>query len=221
MSWLLHLHPLRLFSFYLMFVFIVTTLLNLRDYRNLVGLARSLPGRWPRLLELIKQHSHIFITWRMAAPVLASLGLLLVQLSVTRVVAPAADGFLTGEHLLQIWPVLPVVFLTGAVMVAFDIYANWLADPIDRAGVEKQFDQAEFWLKSWTAPVVHLLSFGRVNPRQMVALEVRQALVSASDLLHRTLWWTAGQAVFRITFGLTLWLTYALYPWLYQLLHTE
>ena len=192
MSWLLRLHPIRLFSFYLTLAFIITSLLNIRDYRSLIGLARSMPGRWPHLLKLIGQHSRLFLTWRTAAPALTSLGLLLVQMFVTRVVAPAADGFLTGEHLLEIWPVLPFVLLSAGAMVAFDIYANWLTDPLDRAGMEKHFDQAEFWLKSWTAPVVHIMSFGRINPRQMVAVEVRQALLDASKMLHSTLWWIAG-----------------------------
>src|SRR2546423_15181255 len=110
MSWLLHLHPIRLFSFYLAFVFIVTTLLNIRDYRHMLGLARSMPGRWPRLLKLIKEHASIFLTWRTASPVLTSLGLLLVQMFVTRVVDPAADNF-TGKEMLEVWPVLPVVLL--------------------------------------------------------------------------------------------------------------
>jgi hypothetical protein len=214
MSWLLHIHPIRLFNFYLAFVFILTTLLNIRDYRNMVGLARSLPARWPRLFELMKHHSHIFLTWQTAAPFLTSLGLLIIQLLVTRVVAPAADEKLTVDYLLPIWPVLPILLLTSAAMIVVDVYANWPVTPINRGEVEKHFDQAEFWLKSWTAPVVHVLSLGYINPRQLVAAEVRTSLLEASKLLNRTLWWTAWQAVFRITCGLSLWLTYALSDWL-------
>jgi hypothetical protein len=221
MSWLSHLHPIRLFNFYLAVVFIVTTLINIRDYRHLLGVARSLPSRWPRLFDLLKKHAHIFFTWRMAAPVLASLGLLLVQMFVTQVVAPSADEKLTGALMLEVWPTLPFVFVAAAVMIAFDVYANWGLLNLNRAEIEKYFDQAEFWLKSWTAPVVHVLSLGYINPRQMVAAEVRTALLNASDVVNRTLWWTAGQAGFRILCGLSLWLTYLLEPWLRRLLSGE
>jgi hypothetical protein len=219
MSWLLDIHLIRLFNFYLTFVFIVTTLINIRDYRHMLAVARSLPGRWPRLLELLKHHSHIFINWRMGVPLLVSLALLLVQLIVTRTVLPATDETLKVKSLLPIWPVLPVLLVTSAAMIVIDVYANWPMPPFDRAAVEKQFDQAEFWLRSWTAPVVRMLSFGYVNPRSMVATEVSTSLMEASKLLHRTLWWTAWQAVFRIICGLSLWLTYALSDWLRQLLH--
>ena len=39
--------------------------------------------------------------------------------------------------------------------------------------LEKYFDQAEYWLRPWTAPVVRVFTFGYINPRQMVATEVR------------------------------------------------
>jgi hypothetical protein len=219
MSWLSHLHPIRLFNFYLAVVFLITTVINVRDYRHLLGVARSLPGRWPRLFELLKGHAHIFLTWRTAAPALASLGLLGVQMFVTQVVAPSADEKLTGALMLEVWPTLPFVLLTTAAMVAVDVYANWGTLNVNRAEIEKYFDQAEFWLRSWTAPVVRVLSLGYVNPRQMVAQEVRTALLNASAVINQTLWWTAWQAGFRILCGLSLWLTYLLEPWLRRLLH--
>jgi hypothetical protein len=219
MSWLLHIHPLRLFNFYLALVFVLTTLLNIHDYRHMVAVARSLPGRWPRLFELLKYHSHIFLNWRTVAPLFMSLGLLLVQLLVTHAVAPGADEKLTIDYLLSIWPVLPVLVITSTAMIIVDVYANWPVLPFDRVAVEKQFDQAEFWLRSWTAPIVHVLSFGTINPRSLVAAEVYTSLLEASKLLNRTLWWTAWQAAFRICCGLSLWLTYALSDWLHHFMY--
>jgi hypothetical protein len=224
MSWLLDIHLIRLFNFYLTFVFIITSIVNIRDYRHMVAVAQSLPGRWPRLFELLKKHSHIFLTWRTAAPVLSSLALLLVQMLVTRFVAPRADEkptALTIRNLLPVWPVLPLIVSSTVAMVVFDIYASWPTAPFDRAAVEKQLDQAEFWLKSWTAPVVHLLSLGYVNPRIMVATEVSTALLEASKLVNRALWWTAWQAGFRIACGLSLWLTYALSGWIHFLMYGD
>jgi hypothetical protein len=221
MSWFLEIHLIRLFNFYLTFFFIVTTILNIRDYRHMVELAQSLPGRWPRLFELLKHHSHIFLTWRLATPFLTSLGLLVVQLLVTRVIAPAADHQLTVHYLLPIWPVLPFLIATATVMIVIDVYASWPTTPFERPAIEKHFDQAEFWLKAWTAPVVRVMSLGYINPRQLVTAEVRTALLDASNLLTRTLWWTAWQATARIVFGLSLWLTYALAGSLHHLMYGD
>ena len=172
----------------------------------------------------MKNHSHILLNWRMGVPLLTSLGLLLVQLIVTRFIPAAEDKKLTiGNLLLPIWAGAAVRHLlaASAAMIVVDVYANWPLPPFDRAAVEQQFDQAEFWLRSWTAPVVRVLSLGYINPRSLVAAEVRTSLLEASKLLHRTLWWTAWQAGFRIACGLSLWLTYALSDWLRVLLHGE
>src|SRR5262249_38293123 len=91
--------------------------------------------------------------------------------------------------------------------------------PINQAEMEKYFDQAEFWLRSWTAPVVRVFTLGRIHPRRMVAIEVRIALVNSSRLLNSTLWWVVIQAGLRIAFGLSLWGSYALGPWLHRVLH--
>ncbi len=44
----------------------------------------------------------------------------------------------------------------------------------------------------------------------MVAEEVRKALIDASNLLNTTLWWVSVQMSLRFSFGLSLWLTWAL-----------
>ena len=95
-------------------------------------------------------------------------------------------------------------------MLAVDIYATaWVTD-IDRAQIEKYFDQAEFWLRSWTAPVVRVVTFGRINPRQLVNVEVRKALIDVNRTINNTMWWLAAQTGLRIAYGLSLWLTFAL-----------
>ena len=104
-------------------------------------------------------------------------------------------------------------------MTAFDIWGIVSVSAIDQSEMEKYFDQAEYWLRSWTAPVVRVFTLGRINPRQMVAVEVRAALVSSSQMLNSTLWWVVTQAGLRIAFGLSLWLAYAVQPWLSRVLH--
>jgi hypothetical protein len=95
-------------------------------------------------------------------------------------------------------------------MLAVDIYFILVVGEVDRRQVEQYLDQAEFWLKSWTAPVVHTLTFGFVNPRKMVAAEVETALLSASKMLNTNLWWVVLQTALRVGYGLSLWVTYAL-----------
>ena len=94
-------------------------------------------------------------------------------------------------------------------MLSIDWYATFTFGKIDRELMQKYFDQAEYWLRSWTAPVVHIFTLGYVNPRRMVAVEVRKALIQASRLINSTLWWVTLQVSFRVAFGLVLWLTYA------------
>ncbi len=127
---------------------------------------------------------------------------------------PQADDF-TLAQLASLSPYWIVVLICGVAMIAFDIWGVVWVGVIDQAQLEKYFDQAEFWLGSWTAPVVHFFTLGRINPRQMVAVEVRNALVSSSRMLNNTLWWVVTQAALRIACGLSLWLSYALGPWLH------
>jgi hypothetical protein len=215
MSGLLHLHLIRLFNFYLAVVFLVSTAVRLRQYRTILSLVRTMPERWPRLLKLVRQHKGVFLTWGTVLPLALVLGLFLVNWTAATVLWPDAD--FTLAHLLDLWPAVPVVFVFGAAMVAFDAYGCFWVSAIDRAMLEKYFDQAEYWLRSWAAPAVRIFTFGYVNPRRMVDVEVRNALVSSSRLLNFTLWWITIQTGLRIAFGLSLWSTYLLEPWLRRL----
>ena len=49
-------------------------------------------------------------------------------------------------------------------MIAFDVWGVVSVSAIDQQEMEKYFDQAEFWLASWTAPVVRIFTLGRINP---------------------------------------------------------
>ena len=95
-------------------------------------------------------------------------------------------------------------------MFAVDLYFLIDVGAVNRPELERYLDQAEYWLKSWVAPVVRTVTFGFINPRKMVAIEVQTSLVSASKMLNATLWWVVLQAALRIGFGVAMWLTYAL-----------
>ncbi len=218
MAWLLELRLIRFFGFYLAVMFLLSTWVRLRQYATIVRLVRSMPNRWPLLLQLLKQHIHIFLTWGTVLPLVLLLTVFALNLIASKWLWPQADEF-TLAQLMPLYPLWPVVFALGAAMTAFDIWGVVRVAPIDQAEMEKYFDQAEFWLRSWTAPVVRVFTLGRINPRRMVAVEVRTALINSSRLLNSTLWWVVIQAGLRIAFGLSLWGSYALEPWLKRTLH--
>jgi len=218
MSWLFELRLIRFFGFYLAVMFLLSTWVRLRQYATVVRLVRSMPNRWPRLLKLVKQHVHIFLTWGSVLPLVLLLAIFALNYLASKWLWPQADEF-TLAQLAPLYPLWPVVLVFGAAMTAFDIWGVVSVTAIDQAEMEKYFDQAEYWLRSWTAPVVRFFTLGRINPRQMVAVEVRGALVSSSRMLNSTLWWVVTQAGLRIAFGLSLWLAYAVQPWLFRVLH--
>jgi hypothetical protein len=218
MSWLLELRLIRFFGFYLALMFLLSTVVRLRQYGTIVGLVRSTPQRWPNLLALVKRHVHIFLTWGTVLPLLFLWFLFVLNYLASKWLWPQADEFTLAE-LMPLYPLWPVVLVCGVAMTAFDTWGLVSVTAVDQAEMEKYFDQAEYWLRSWTAPVVHIFTLGRINPRQMVAVEVRAALVSSSRMLNSTLWWVVIQAGLRVAFGLSLWLSYALQPWLHSLLH--
>jgi hypothetical protein len=208
MNWFAAVNLIHLFDFYLAAMFVVGTYRRVAQYRAFAGLALGMPGRWPHLLQLVKQFRTIFMTWNTVLPSLMALLIWLVQIVASRLIWHRA--VLTGADLLgRLWA-WPVVLLVGAAMLAVDVYFLMVVGQIDQAGIEKNFDAAEHWLRSWHAPAVRVLSLGYVNPRRMVHEEVRTALVAASDLLNRSLYWTCVQMGLRVLFGLGLWLTWAL-----------
>lgn len=156
----------------------------------------------------------LLLTWGTVLPALLALGLMLLQLLASRFIWPEAGRppyGLTVQQLMTHWLALPVVVPLGLGMVLYDCYALVRVSVIDRETTERYFDQAEYWLGSRNAHVIRVVTFGFINPRKMVADEVRKALLSAvSETLNTSLWWWIRQIVLRFSFGLSLWLTWAL-----------
>ncbi len=214
MSWLLDLSLIQLFLVYLTLVFLIGTALRIRDYRHALALVLHAPGRWPRLVKLVRQHYHILLSWRTVLPLVLSFSLIVAHEVTSHFIWPEAAAELTVRRLLQLWPALTAVAPTAAFMIGLDLYVFTHISPLDRALLEKYFDQAEYWLKPWTAPVVRIFTFGYINPRKMVTKEVRSALEAVGRLMSRTLWWVSVQTGSRLAFGLALWGTYAAQLWL-------
>ena len=207
MVWLLNLDLIHFFDFYLAVIFLLSTYRRVGQYRAVAGLALAAPGRWPKLFQLIKQHRTILLTWQFALPSLLAFMLMIVQLSASRYIWHQAS--LTVDTVMSRPIAWPVLALIGLAMLAVDVYCTAFAGEVNRKETEKYFDDAEYWLRSWKAPVVHFFTLGRINPRQMVAAEVQKALLEASASINSSMWWVTAQVGLRIAFGLALWVTYA------------
>jgi hypothetical protein len=207
MSGFWHNNLIHFFDFYLILVFVIGTFRRFRQYWDTAGLVLRAPGRWPRLFQLVKEHRAVFLTWATILPLLLAGALSAVQLLASRLVWPEAD--LTVGQLAEHWPAVVAVCLIGGAMIGVDAYGIIVVGRLDRAQLDKYFDQAEYWLRSKTAHVVRVFTFGYLNPRRMVAEEVRKALTDVSRMLNSTLWWVSMQIGLRIAFGLTIWITWA------------
>jgi hypothetical protein len=203
------LNLIHFFNFYLGLMFLASCYMRVTQYRAILGLVREVPSRWPNLFTLIRQYAHIFLTWSTVMPLLVALGLFLINFLASRMIWPSVD--LTPNILVHgyHWVALPLILTLGLAMVGVDGYATFAVGEVDRKMMQEYFDQAEYWLRSWTAPLVHVFTLGHVNPRRMVRVEVQKALVEASKLINESLWWVVLQTGVRIAFGLALWLTYA------------
>jgi hypothetical protein len=201
---------INLFTFYLTAIFLVGTFRRLRQYRDIVELVRTMPGRWPRVLQQIKKHWVMFLTWSTFRPAIVAIILIVGQMICSRIIWPQAQ--LTLHDLFDEWKMLPIVGLAALAMVGVDFYFIIRVGRIDRPETERYLDEAEHWMTSWKAPAIRIFTFGYINPRRIVDTEVRKALEEGKGLLHRNLWWISVQAALRVTFGLCLWLAWAVHP---------
>jgi hypothetical protein len=205
------LNLIHFLDFYFAFMFLVATWRRIGQYQSVARLVIAGPGRWPHLINLIRQYRTIFLTWSTVTPALMALALWLVQVIASRWIWPEAGTVnpLTIARLVELWPALFVVVPAAIAMFGFDFYGLYRVGQFDREQIETHLDQAEYWLKSKAAHVVRVVSFGYLNPRRMVATEVEKALLAVSDMLNYSLWWVTIQISLRVCFGVSLWLTWA------------
>jgi hypothetical protein len=220
MEWLYAIRPISLFSVYLAAAFVLSTWLRLQQYRAVLSLISRLHTRWPNVTRLVVAHRSIFLTWNTVRPLLLVLGLLLLNTLASQFIWPQAKAFRVAD-LIDIWPALPVVLTTTTAMVVFDTTGAFQVTQIDTPETEKYLDLAESWLSGWRTPVVRIFTLGYINPRQMVAKEVRSALEGASAVLNSNLWWLTTQTLLRIACGMSLWASYALQGPIKHLLGVE
>jgi hypothetical protein len=206
MKELANINLITVLQVYLIITLIVSIVKRYRQYRAILGFVFALPNRYPRLLQLAKQHRGVFLTWPTMLPVVVSLLLLVANTLAHNLVWTQAR--VTPADLWQFWYCLIAVAATAAAMLYLDLTAISQVAPFDREGLEKNLDQAEYWLGSWVAPTLRVLTFGFVNPRKIVGEEVRKSLAQASMALNKMMWRWALQTGARMAFGLSIWITW-------------
>jgi hypothetical protein len=198
---------IRVFDFYLASMFLLSFARRYVVYWDAVRLLVSLRGRWPKLLDRLRQHHGVLVTREVIRPLLVALGLTLIQMICSRVIWPQAE--LTVHEVGQSWWRLAAVLVAAVPMVAVDVYFLVRVGRFDRTETEKYLDLAEHWLASWKTPLIRLGTLGYVNPDRMVEDELKKGLREIGQTVGWASRWVAIQVGCRVAFGLVIWLTWA------------
>ena len=198
---------IRVFDFYLALMFVLGLSRRYLVYWDAVRLLVAVHGRWPRLLTRLKAHHGVFVTTEVLRPLAVAVALMLTQFLCSRLIFPTAE-LTVNEMRAAVWPAA-VILAAVVPMVAVDAYFLIFVGRFDRTSAEAYMDQAEHWLNSWQAPVVRAVTFGYVNPRRMVDVEVQKSLEQLSRTVSWAAWWVAAQVVCRMACGLTIWTVWA------------
>lgn len=198
---------INLFDFYLAAAALLSFARRYPVYWDALRLTVALRGRWPRLLDRLKLHHGVLVTREVIRPAVLALLVMTVQIVCSRVIWPQAH--LSVGQVWDSWWQTVAISAAAVPMLFVDAYFLIRVGRFDRPETEKYLDQAEHWLGSWKAPVVKAVTFGRVNPRQMVDDEVRKGLTTLGEMVSWSMWWVTAQVSCRVAFGLTLWLVWA------------
>ena len=200
------LNLIRIFDFYLALMFLISLVRRWGVYVNAMRILVAVRGRWPKLIERLREHKSVLLNWSFFRPVVIALFLMIVQLIASRLLWPQA--VLTGEDLRQDWWLVGIILVPMVPMLLVDLYFIFRVGRFDHGETVKYLDQAESWL-GWKGPLVRLLTLGTVNPRRIVDEEVKKSLTEMQTTLTTSLWWVILQTVLRLAFGLTLWTLWA------------
>ena len=194
---------IRVFDFYLAAMFVLSLSRRYVVYWDTVNLVLSLRSRYPKLVAKLNAHRNVFLTVDVLRPMAVALGLMALQMLLSRVVYPKAAITVGGVAEVG-WRIASLVCST-LPMLAVDCYFLVRVARFDRAAAEEYLTLAEHWLNSWKAPAVRAFTFGYIDPRRIVDAEVRKGLTQLSLTAGRTAWWIALQVGCRVACGLTIW----------------
>jgi hypothetical protein len=199
---------IRVFDFYLASMFLLSFARRYVVYWDAVRILFAVRGRWPKLLDRLKQHHGVLVTSEVIRPLGVALGLTLIQVICSRVIWPQAE--LTVREVAESGWRLAVVLAAAAPMVAVDVYFLVRVGRFDRTETEKYLDLAEHWLASWKTPLIRVATLGYVNPDRMVEDELKKGLRELGETVGWASRWVAIQVACRVVFGLVIWLLWAL-----------
>lgn len=195
---------IRVFDFYLALMFVIGFLRRYPIYFDALRIVFAVRGRWPKLMERLKQHHGVLVTREVLRPLAVALGLTAIQIICSRVIWPEA-ALTIGELVETPWRLAALIAST-VPMLAVDLYFVISVGRFDRGETEKYFDEAEHWLSSWKAPAIRTLTLGFVNPRRIVDEEVKKGLNQLGETVSWIAWWVSAQVGCRVLCGLMIWL---------------
>jgi hypothetical protein len=198
---------IRVFDFYLAMMLLISLMRRYQLYWDAIRVLFSIHGRWPRLLDRIRENHTVLVTPVVLRALLITFSLMSVQMILSRLIWPTAT-LRVGE--LFDLPIRLAIFLLAAIpMLMVDAYFIIRVGRFDRNGTETYLDQAEYWLASWKAPVIHAVTLGYISPRQIVDLEVRKGLAELGESVRWVSKWVSIQVSCRVLCGLTIWILWA------------
>jgi hypothetical protein len=196
------LNLIRVFDFYLALMFVISLVRRREVYWNAVRILFAVRGRWPRLVQRLKEHRSLLLNWAFFRPVVLALGLMIVQMICSRLIWP--DAVLLGTDLHDEWWKLAVLLVPLAAMLGIDLFFIIRVGRFDHDETVKEFDRAESWL-GWKGPLVRVLTLGYVDPHKQVDEELRKNLAELGGTVKSSMWWVSVQIAARVLFGLSLW----------------
>jgi hypothetical protein len=208
MSHLFQTNLIRIFDFYLMLLFIIGIVRRWSMYKNILILTFAAVIKQPNLIRRLHANKDLLLNKQTLLPFGLAFGLMVLQFVMSRLIWPEAT-ITIQDMTTHPWELVLMVALF-VPMFCVDLYFLIQVGKIDRSEAVKQMDRAEHWLTSWQAPVVKILSFGKIDPRKMVDDQLRSGLTWFGSLLSWSMWWVVVQVGLRLAFGITLWLLWLL-----------
>ena len=199
---------IRLFDFYLAFLFLLGVYRRRRVYWDAVRLGISIVDRRKKLLGIVAEEKRALLTRETLRPIAIAIGLMAVQWLCSRLIWPQAEVPL--NTLTAPWWKLGLVVGAFVPMFAVDLYFLIRIGQFDRGETEKYLDQAERWLGTWKSTAVRTLTLGVVNPKAVVQNEVKKGLRDLGETIRASMWWSSVQTALRLVFGVTIWLLWVL-----------
>ena len=158
------------------------------------------------LFGLVRQHGGVFLTWTTFLPALLVLLLLVIQADCLTLALAFCPNHARGVDPALL--ALPFVLILGIAMLGW----TFTASSSSIRWTSRRWSSISTRRNTGCDPGPARSSIsspsGRINPRQMVRVEVSKALVEASRLINVNLWWITVQTGLRIAYGLSLWVTW-------------